>query len=132
MELINYFLVIALFQIALISYLIYTGNNIQLGRLNKRTLRIESLTAKKNENLSLLTKTESQCSGMDMEKELKRNRKQLRRHLMTLNYLSKLESSNIELKDIAPIVDMINIKEKLHREVIRNAKLVKHYESMVA
>ncbi|MCA0152826.1 hypothetical protein [Winogradskyella vincentii] len=131
MELLNYFLVFLGIQIILVAYFLFTRQRIKSEfKVDNKSNRSFSLNSARNRKMC--NKPNSYCSTMNMKEELKRNRRQLRRHIMTLNYLTKLESSKTDLKNITPVVDMANIKQKLNREVIRNAKLVKHYESMVA
>jgi hypothetical protein len=131
MELLNYFLVFVGIQIILVAYFLFTRQRIKSEfKANKKLKRMFSLTHARNKNL--YEQEVSNCSSLNMEAELKRNRRQLRRHIMTLNYLAKLESNKTSLKEIKPIVDILQLRQKLHREVIRNAKLVKHYESLVA
>ena len=71
-------------------------------------------------------------STQDIDKELHKCRRQLRRNLMTLNYLTVLESNPEVLQDPKPISDVINLKKRLQCEVLRNTRLVKHYSSLSA
>ncbi|MCA0133136.1 hypothetical protein [Winogradskyella alexanderae] len=130
MEFNDYFLVFAILQIVLVTYFIVTRERIKTAYpVNKKTSR--ELSSTKHENKKLIQNEGSYCSMLNMEEELKRNRRQLRRHIMTLNYLAKIESSKSNMQELSSMKDITSIRQKLHREVIRNTKLVKHYESIV-
>lgn len=131
MELINYFLVFATIQIGLVAYFLITRERIKKEFKSETNLNRPFMLSNVR-NKQRCDKKDSYCSSLNLEEELKRNRRQLRRHIMTLNYLTKLENNNNSIEKITPVVDIAKIRSKLHREVIRNAKLVKHYESMVA
>ncbi|WP_411894890.1 hypothetical protein [Winogradskyella sp. A2] len=131
MEFLYYFLVFVGIQLILVAYFLFKRQSIKSEfKTHRNSTSTYTLTNARNKDLG--QQEVSYCSTLNMEEELKRNRRQLRRHIMTLNYLAKLESSKSSLKEFTPVVEMTNIRQKLHREVIRNAKLVKHYESLVA
>jgi len=60
--------------------------------------------------------------------QIKKQRSQLKRNLKTLNYITSLEANYCAVKDSKRLKDVINLKESLEREVIRNTKLLNHYK----
>jgi len=67
---------------------------------------------------------ESKYSTSEVEYKLKKYNSQLSRNLKTLNYIFLLELDSDFIKDSKRSVDILNLKESLQREVIRNTKLI--------
>ena len=68
---------------------------------------------------------ELKSSISDVENQLKTYNKQLSRNLKTLNYIFLLELDSDFIKDSKRSKAILNLKESLQREVIRNTKLIK-------
>lgn len=70
-------------------------------------------------------------STEDIEKELKKCRRRLKRNLMTLNYMSNLKLNSKNVQETAPIDDIPSMRKKLQLDIIRNSRLIMHYRSLM-
>jgi hypothetical protein len=92
----------------------------------------ESSLSKENVQSNSILKTVERNSDLsEEEKQLKRNRTRLRRNLLTLNYISSLESETESLEEVESFTEVINMKRRLQQEVIRNTRLVRHYNALL-
>ncbi|WP_400079296.1 hypothetical protein [Winogradskyella sp. R77965] len=66
-----------------------------------------------------------------LKSQLKKQKKQLRRNLSTLNYLFILELNREDLSDDKRNLDIQNLKASLQREVIRNTQFISDYKSQL-
>jgi hypothetical protein len=93
----------------------FRGFNIILENKNYLTLKAFLLklpfTYKSLDKSSKNKKYKFQASILEIEIELKKSKKQLRKNLATLNYLSNLESSSSAIIDSIEVSDILNLKE---------------------
>lgn len=67
----------------------------------------------------------------EIELEIKNYSRQLNRNLKTLDYISIMEMK-AEIEDnIALLLDLLNLKESVQRELIINTQQINHYKSLL-
>ena len=64
--------------------------------------------------------------------KMRKLRRQLERNLRTLNYIIILESNYRQMQECKRIEEVVNLKENLQREIIRNTRLLNNYNNVMA
>lgn len=84
-----------------------------------------------NYNQSKQSNAETKLTHSEIESKLKKYSRQLNRNLKTLQYIFLLELDSEFIKDSKRSLDILNLKESLQREVIRNTKQINDCKAQI-
>jgi hypothetical protein len=126
-----YFLMILVIQLLFATYFRIKYAKKQSSIVNEEEKQKDTIKLNTVSNATPEKPTLRRTVLSEAEKELKRNRTRLRRNLLTLNYISSLESETEALEEVESFTEVINLKRRLQREVIRNTRLVRHYSALL-
>ena len=134
-----YFLLFAIILFSLSAYVITMSSNLvspEFGFKQDQDLKMEDSKIKINHLKSYgkakkesakVNHTLENSKTVDVDLEIKKQSRQLKRNLRTLNYIFLLEARPNMIKDQERLEEISNLKESLQRQIIRNTKLLNNY-----
>jgi hypothetical protein len=96
-----------------------------------------AFNSKSNFNISVFSS--SKCkedkeyiinNDLDIQQEIKKQRRQLKRNLRTLNYITLLQADAQMIKDPKRLEEIGNLKEGIERQIVKNTKLLNNYRQL--
>ncbi len=67
---------------------------------------------------------------LEIQQEIKKQRRQLKRNLRTLNYITLLQADAHMIKDPKRLEEISNLKEGIERQIVKNTRLLNNYRQL--
>lgn len=126
MSLIIYSVILIVSVLLLIVYCSIKSENLIVSNANSSENGLDMLRPRLNFSLCCLfnnnTMREKKATSQELEtqNEMEKQRKQLKRNLRTLNYISLLLANDHMVKNPKRLEEICNLKEGIERQIIKN------------